>query len=92
MISAIEVREKLFEILNDMGIICDTEKIEEDIDLREYIEDSIVFIGFIVEIEAKFNFELDDSALLYDNLQSLNGFVKMLEGYINDNQVHAAEF
>lgn len=89
MISAIEVREKLFEILNDMGIICDTEKIEEDIDLREYIEDSIVFIGFIVEIEAKFNLELDDSVLLYDNLQSLNGFVKMLEGYINDNQVQA---
>lgn len=91
MINTIEVRDKLFEILNDMGIICDTEKVEEDVDLREYIEDSIVFIGFIAEIEAKFNFELDDSVLLYDNLQSLNGFVKMLEGYINDNEARAAD-
>lgn len=91
MIGTKEVKDKLFEILNDMGIICDTEKVTEDIDLRDYIVDSIIFIGFIVEIEAKFNFELDDNVLLYDNLQSMNGFVKMIEEYLNDNQVQSIE-
>ena len=76
----------MFEVLNDIGVICDEEKMEGDIDLRDYIIDSVLFIGFIVEIENKFNIELDDNFLLYDNLRSMNGFIQMIEEFVKDSQ------
>jgi len=79
-----EVQNMLMEIMVDMGIICPTEDLTEDIDLRDYIYDSIIFISFIVEIESKFNVELGDEFLMYDNLQSMKGFVNLLEAYVKD--------
>lgn len=76
------IRNELFEILNEMGIFCNDNS-EDDIDLRDYIVDSILFVGFIVEIETKLGVELNDIFLSYDNLQSMNGFIKMLEEFVN---------
>jgi acyl carrier protein len=79
-------KSKFLNILNDYGVLCDSELQENsDIDLRDYIVDSLQFIGLIVEIETQLNIELDDELLLYDNLASLNGFVQLIESSIVGN-------
>ena len=76
------VREKLLNILEDSGIFIDKDNIENkhEIDLREYIIDSIQFISFIVEIEKELN-------LLYDNIASLNGFATIIESIISGEYI-----
>lgn len=80
-----DVREKLLNILEDSGIFIDRDNIqsEHDIDLREYITDSIQFISFIVEIEKELNMEFPDECLLYDKIASLNGFSIIIESVIS---------
>ena len=80
-----DVREKLLNILEDSGIFIDRDNIqsENDIDLREYITDSIQFISFIVEIEKELNMEFPDEYLLYDKIASLNGFSAIIESFIS---------
>jgi acyl carrier protein len=75
----VNVREKLFEILEESGLYVERKSSEEDIDLREYIVDSVQFMSFIVEIEAQLNIEIPDEVLVYDNLGSLNGFTSILQ-------------
>ena len=79
-----EVREKLLNILEDSGIFIDRDNIqsENDIDLREYITDSIQFISFIVEIEKELNMEFPDEYLLYDKIASLNGFSTIIKSVV----------
>jgi acyl carrier protein len=74
-----EVREKLLGILEESGLYIDRESPEEDLDLREYIVDSVQFMGFIVEIENQFDIEIPDEVLAYDNLASLNGLTSVIE-------------
>jgi len=80
-----DVREKLLNILEDSGIFIDRDNIqsENDIDLREYITDSIQFISFIVEIEKELNMEFPDEYLLYDKIASLNGFSAIIESFVS---------
>ena len=83
------VREKLLNILEDSGIFIDKDNIENkhEIDLREYIIDSIQFISFIVEIEKELNMEFPDEGLLYDNIASLNGFATIIESIISGEYI-----
>lgn len=76
------MREKLLDILNENGIFIDKEAIQEDIDLREYITESIQFISFIVEIEKQLNIEFPDEFLMFDKIASLNGFTNIIESVI----------
>lgn len=71
-------RKAVFEVLEEMGIDCVPEK-TEDINLQQYIEDSFSFINFIVGIEERFNVELPDELLSYETIQSLNGFLQLIE-------------
>lgn len=75
----VNVREKLFEILEESGLYVERKSSEEDIDLREYIVDSVQFMSFIVEIESQLNIEIPDEVLAYDSLASLNGFASILQ-------------
>lgn len=43
-----------------------------DIDLREYIQDSLVFISFIVELEENLGIEIPYEMLTYDSFSSLD--------------------
>lgn len=83
------VREKVFDILDTNGIFVDKDKIKDDIDLREYITDSIQFISFIVEIEKELNMEFPDELLLFDKIASLNGFVNIIESVISNEYVYS---
>lgn len=71
-------KKAVFEVLEEMGIDCPAEK-NEDINLQQYIEDSFSFINFIVGIEERFNVELPDELLSYETIQSLNGFLQLIE-------------
>lgn len=50
-----------------------------DLDLRDYIADSIQFINFIVDIEKRFEIEFPDEYLLYDSIASLHSFVELIK-------------
>lgn len=70
--------------INDIGILfsfmdADT----DDIDLTEYIEDSVKFVQFIVALEDNLNIEIPDALLNFELLTSWNGFKSMLEDILN---------
>jgi len=67
----------------DMGILVPDDN--NDIDLSEYIIDSLQFISFIVEIENKFGIEIPDELLNIENLKSLNGFSQLIENILGEN-------
>lgn len=72
-------RKDIIPILSNIGILIDEQMETFDVDLTEYILDSIQFISFIVELERELNIEFPDELLLYDNIRSLNGFKSLIE-------------
>lgn len=71
------IKEKLIQSLSLIGIIVDYDG-KEDINLSEYIEDSIIFVQFIVEVEDQLGINIPDYLLSLDLLESLNGFAEMI--------------
>lgn len=86
-----EIRKHIFEIFDENGIYIEESETEEDIDLREYLVDSIQFVYFIVELEERLGIELPDEFLIYDNLASLNGFGNMVVRFCEKGGTSAAE-
>lgn len=74
-------QDKVLDAIEDMGLFIKRED-EEDINLQEYIIDSLQFISFIIELEKAFNIEFPDELLLYDNIQSLNGLSTLIENIV----------
>ncbi|MBS5733276.1 MAG: acyl carrier protein [Clostridiales bacterium] len=72
-------RKDIIPILSNIGILIDDQMETFDVDLTEYILDSIQFVSFIVELERELNIEFPDELLLYDNIRSLNGFISLIE-------------
>ena len=68
------LRSQLLNIFAQTGVIVDDSAMEQDIDLRDYIEDSIQFISAVVEIENQLEIELPDELLTYDCLASFHAF------------------
>lgn len=89
-----EIEKIIIETLVEMGIYIDksdklylTNDIESsDIDLRDYVSDSITFITLIVELEKKFNIEFPDELLEIESLSSINGFSYLLMEIINNRK------
>ena len=59
----IAFRSRVIEIFAQSGVMARDPGPEEDLDLREYIEDSIQFISAVVEIENQWDIELHDELL-----------------------------
>lgn len=72
------VKKYIFEILDENGVYIAPSDIDMDLDLREYIVDSLQYVYFIVELENRLGLELPDQILLYENLASINGFANMV--------------
>lgn len=70
------IRQKILELMSDIGYFIEDASI--DVDIRDYIIDSIEFIGFIVQLEEKFNISFPDEYLMIDTLESLNGLANLL--------------
>ena len=78
------IKKQIFEIFDVNGIYIEPDDTGEDIDLREYLVDSIQYVYFIVELEERLGVELPDEILIYDNLASLNGFVNMVAQFCEE--------
>lgn len=82
-----DTRQKLLECFANMGIIIDAQ--EDEVDLKEYILDSIQFITVIVEIERMFSIEFPDELLLYSVFDSLTGLISLIDSLLaNNNEVN----
>lgn len=73
-----EIKKLIYDILDENGIYIASEEIEKDIDLREYLVDSLQFIYFVIALEDKLGVQLPDEVLVYDHLSSINGFANMI--------------
>ena len=74
----IEFRSRILEIFAESGILAQDPGPDEDIDLRDFIEDSIQFVSAVVEIENQFDIELHDELLSPESLAPINGFCTSL--------------
>ena len=79
------VAEKMCELLNNLGYIISYEELKkDDIDLRDFIVDSVEFVSLIVEIEHEFVINLPDEFIEFDVLASLNGMISTIEALLCD--------
>lgn len=67
------VREKLQEALKNVGIELDYTE-GQDLNLQDYIEDSLQYITAVVEIENALDIDLPDELLVFDSLVSFHSF------------------
>ena len=73
-----KIKNDVIEVLNELGI--ETEDIgENDVDLTEFIVESLMFISFIVELEDKLGIEIPEELLDINSIKSLNTFSTILE-------------
>ena len=72
------LKEQIVESLNGIGFDLSLND-DDDIDLRDYIQDSIMFISTIVKLEEDLQIEIPDKMLIFDNFASLNSFCLDLE-------------
>ena len=73
---------RIVVILSDEGL--EIEYTVEDVDLSDYIIDSIQFISFIVDIENEFGIEIADDYLRYDIISSLHSLAQIVENCKNE--------
>ena len=72
-----DIKKEVIIILENNGIVAEMED-DGDTFLDILTIDSITFISFIVDVEAKFEIIFPDEFLSINILQSLNGFVHLL--------------
>ena len=77
-----DVKEKLLQCFLNIGVVIDDT--EDDVDLKEYITDSVQFIAAIVEIERIFSIEFPDELLSFSVFDSFNGLVKIVESILKE--------
>ena len=82
------IKKNIFDILEESGIYIDESEKQEDLDLIEFLIDSIQYVYLIVELENHLGIELPDEVILYDNFLSINGFANMVaEFFENPNSI-----
>lgn len=70
------MREKILKCLRDIG--CDYDFLSDQL-LSEVIENSIMFISFIVELETEFFIQIPDEYLFIGSFKTLDDVCAMLE-------------
>ncbi|MBC8559264.1 acyl carrier protein [Fumia xinanensis] len=70
------MREKITECFANIGFIVDP---AINFELSEYLEDSVSFIGLIVELENEFNIEIPDEYLTPDSMKTFEDVCNMVE-------------
>lgn len=82
-----DMKLDIIQIMDSIGIYI--EPTEDDIDLTEYILDSIQFISFIVEVENRFAINYPDDMLMYDCLKSINSFAIKIDEMIKQKKLQS---
>ncbi len=76
-----EIRKRIIEALNDVGVILMND--EDDVDISELITDSLQWISFIISLEDRMGVEWPDELVLIDNFTSLNALVRLVFDILN---------
>ncbi|MHC1748511.1 MAG: phosphopantetheine-binding protein [Cellulosilyticaceae bacterium] len=71
------IKNEIIKCFNNLGIIVEDEN--ENFYIKDYIEDSLAFISFIIEIEQKFNIEISDEYLLADAMSTIDDVINMVK-------------
>lgn len=83
------IKELIYNILIAMGIYI--EKTNKDVDLTEYIADSLDYISFFVELEEALDIELPDDLFLMDTIKSINALSQKIELLLLAKQMESIE-
>ena len=70
------MREKIVECFANIGYIIDP---TTNFELSDYLEDSVSFIGLIVELESSFNIEIPDEYLTDDSMKTFDDVCNVVE-------------
>ena len=80
---SVVIYEKIKSSLTKIGVIAD--EINEQTNLLDLIEDSIMFVQFIIELEQEFGIDVPDKYLSMEVLNSLTGIEEMIESALSQN-------
>lgn len=76
-------KQVIIQSLKNIGVEVDVDlKNSSDLNLNEYIVDSIQFATFIVELEDNLHIELPYEYLSSDIMSSLDGFCRLIDELI----------
>ena len=76
------IRSRIISAVERSGVAIDH---DGDVDLREYIPDSVATIAALVEIEDEFNISLPDDFLLGTVLESLSGLTNAIAHVVKES-------
>jgi len=65
------IKERILNVFNEIGVLFDNDCIDKNTDLSFYLEDSIVFVQFVVALEEAFEVEIPDEYLSYERMGTL---------------------
>lgn len=85
-----DIEKRLMKCLNNVGIIINSE--EELQGLKDFIDGSIVFITFIVEIEQEFKIEIPDDFLQIECLETIDSIKAIIEMSLKKEENENFEF
>lgn len=80
------VKTAILKSLDEIGAFLEDAEIGDDLDLREFILDSLQFISFIIELETELNIEIPSELLLFDNLSSFASFREIILELIKETE------
>lgn len=78
-----EIEKIIYDVLQETGILID--RSEEDIDLRDFFQDSVQYISFVVNLEQRLGIEIPDDMLLLDSMASFHNFCTRVCSLVNDS-------
>ena len=75
------------DVILDLGIYVDKDEFnKKDVDMREYIEDSMTFISFFIGMEDALEIELPDTLLSFESLISSDSLSNSILEYYNETK------
>lgn len=77
-----EIELRVVKCLENVNIYIDVDDGIDDVQLENYIESSIQFISFVVEIEKEFSIEIPDELLDINSFKTVDAVCNLLDGII----------
>lgn len=75
------------DVILDLGIYVDKDEFnKKDVDMREYIKDSMTFISFFIGMEDALEIELPDTLLSFESLISSDSLSNSILEYYNETK------
>ena len=74
-----DIKQGIIKCFQNVGIMIPLENYNEDLEIQEYIEDSIMFITMIIELENFFGIEVPDEYLITEILSNFEALIELIE-------------